>query len=198
MRLFVAVDVDDATRAAVAALTARLQRVLKDADIKWVPAANLHVTLQFIGYVDDHTASRIRHALAPPVAVPPFEMRIEDIGVFPPRGGPRVIWCGVADGSSCVGRVQREIERRLVAAASLVPESRPFHAHLTIARYRGSGTAADRRRLEQVRTGRLGRTAVDRVTLYESRLSPHGPTYVAIGHTALSATIEGEKVSLLP
>lgn len=193
MRLFVAADVNDSTRAAVAALIERLQRRMKRADIKWVPAANLHVTLQFIGYVDADKASRICDALSQPIAVAPFEMRIGGLGVFPPRGGPRVVWCGVGEAASALAAVQHDIETRLVAQQLIVPETRPFHAHLTVGRYRGSGPVADRRLLEQVRGGELGRSMVECTTLYESRLSPHGPTYAPIAHTPLSGTIAEAK-----
>jgi 2'-5' RNA ligase len=189
MRLFVALDVDDRVRQQADALMGRLRRRL-DSNVKWVPAANLHVTLSFIGQVSsEEVASRIRQALATPIETPPFEMAVSGLGMFPERGGPRVIWAGLVAGAEAVVRVQRDVARRLEQAAGLAPESRPFHPHVTLGRYRTAGRVADRRTIEQLGAGELGRLLVDHVTLYESRLSPKGPTYIPLMQAPLSATI---------
>lgn len=168
---------------------ARLRRRVKSPDVKWVPPANLHVTLQFIGYADDERSARVRDVLAAPLDIQPFDIRVAGIGAFPSRGGPRVIWCGVEERTGRLLQVQREIERRLVSAVGIEPESRPYHPHLTLARYRTPGRVAERRAIEQHAAGELGTCEIDRVTLYESKLSPRGPTYSALLHAPLSGTI---------
>lgn len=196
MRLFVAVDIDEPTRAAAADVIDRLQRRLRTRDIKWVPEPNLHVTVQFIGHVSAEDAGRVRDALTSAIEGPAFDLRVAGLGAFPPRGGPRVIWCGVEDSTGQLARVQQEIARRLVPAVNLEPESRPFHPHLTIGRYREAGRSADRQVLETTNAFQ-SRFRVERVTLYESKLSPRGPTYHVVGYTPLTrAGIRGSGVGI--
>jgi RNA 2',3'-cyclic 3'-phosphodiesterase len=184
MRLFVGVEIDESTRSAVAAVIGRLQRRLKSSDIKWVNPVNLHVTVQFIGHVDEPTAAHVRRALERPLSVRPFTMRITGLGVFPGRGGPRVVWCGIPDGARLVS-IHHEVAARLAEAARIEDEARPYQPHLTLARYRVPGRIPDRRAIEDERVGEIGRCRVTAVTLYESRLSPRGPTYVALDRTPL-------------
>jgi 2'-5' RNA ligase len=188
VRLFVAIDIDAATRAAAAGVIQRVERRLR-ADVKWVAPENLHITVQFIGHVGDADAERIRAAMAPPLAVRPFAIRVAALGAFPPRGGPRVIWCGVEGADRELAAVHGEVAGRLKAAAAVEPEARPFRAHLTIGRYRTPGRAADRTALGAIEVGLLGTPAIDHITLYESRLSPRGPTYTPLVRTPLSGTI---------
>jgi RNA 2',3'-cyclic 3'-phosphodiesterase len=188
LRLFVAIEIDPPTRSAVADVILRVQKRLR-ADVKWVVPENLHITLQFIGHVEETVAARIVAALSPPIGVPPFAMRVAGLGAFPPHGGPRVIWCRTEAPHAAMTALHAEVVRRMHEAARIEPESRPFQAHLTIGRYRTAGRAADRRALEGIEAGVLGIVQVDRVTLFESRLSPRGPTYAPLAWTALSGTI---------
>lgn len=188
MRLFVAVDVDDDTRAAIGRITDRLRAAMEEARsaarISWIESGRLHLTLQFIGEVSDAAGEAIVTRLRPPVHLPPFEMRLRHIGTFPPSGRPRVVWLGVERGDGLV-RLQAEIGQRL-ADIAFRRESRPFSPHLTLARVRDGGSRVDSERIRATQAEAAGGCTIDHVTLYQSRLSPRGPTYTPLLITPLT------------
>ncbi len=188
-RLFVAVDLDEPTRAAVAGIVARLaQRLCQDRGagrITWVRTEHLHLTLRFLGDVEDARVPAVQEAVAAPLAAAGFDLSFEGLGMFPPAGRPRVVWLGVKDGRSELEALYREVEDRLRLAA-VPPEPRPFQAHLTLGRFREATTRPDFP-TSQVGNVVVGPCRVDHVTLYESRLSSKGPTHTAIAHAMMSA-----------
>ena len=85
MRLFVAVDLDPERHAAIARATAGLQRALVstgwDRAARWVSPRHLHLSIRFIGELDDEAGARVRDALAAPLDVPPIDVVFEEAGV---------------------------------------------------------------------------------------------------------------------
>ncbi len=100
---------------------------------RWEPRENLHLTLRFLGELEGESQRRALEALAS-VRAEPFALELAGVGVFPPRGEPRVLWAGVADPGP-VTELARRIERAL-QRAGLPPEPRKFAAHVTLARLR--------------------------------------------------------------
>jgi 2'-5' RNA ligase len=188
MRLFVAVDIDDATRRRIEHMTDGLRRVVeragRTARIAWVPPDRLHLTLQFVGEVSDAVGGEIVARLGAPFDRPPFELRFGPIGMFPSTGPPRVVWLGIEEGAGELVSLQASVARRL-EGVPFRREPRPFSPHLTLARFKEGGTRADRNRIAGVPLEAAGGCTIDRVTLYRSRLSPRGPTYMPLASTPL-------------
>lgn len=188
MRLFVAVEIDAALARELARvageLRVRVETRAPRARLTWVAEDRLHFTVRFIGEVDDSRASAIAAALASPLPVAPFDLTMKSIGTFPPTGRPRVIWAGIREGREPMVAVEREVSARL-ATCGIPPEGREYSPHLTLARVRDPANLRARDVLEGVPQGPLGATRVDATTLFQSRLSPKGPTYVALQRTAL-------------
>ena len=184
MRLFVGVELEETVRAECAAAVRGIQQRLRGArgaDVRWIPDANLHITLVFLGHVDTARAARVREVLQNPWGTGRFEFRISGAGAFPPSGPPRILWLGTGDGTDALVTLYTEASTRL-AALGFEPERRPYHPHVTIGRVKEASREAGRR----LRT-LLGATAatsspnpVDAVTLFESRLSPTGARYEAL------------------
>jgi 2'-5' RNA ligase len=182
MRLFVGVELDDRVKAAAAAVAERMRTRLTRArahlDARWIQPENLHITLWFIGEVDEERGGLITAALNAPFATGPFELALAGAGAFPPSGAPRVIWIGVRRGGEALRAMNDEVGVRLTALGCEA-ERRPYSAHLTLARVkaaaRGSG-AAVRRALSDTAAD-LGVCRVNAVTLFRSHLSPKGSTY---------------------
>jgi 2'-5' RNA ligase len=167
MRLFAALEIAPDAREAIVALQRRLAPAVggPDAALKWNRPDQMHLTLVFIGSVDPVAAAAIIGACQAPIASKPFELAFAGIGVFPPRGAPRVLWLGVGAGADDVRRVQVEVAGRL-AAAGVPLEARPFHPHVTLARWKAS-RGADARRVAAVRVGGASiRTISEAVTLF--------------------------------
>lgn len=181
-RLFVAVEIDEAVRIAAAEAVERLRAQLSrrgaHLDARWVPADNLHITLWFIGEVDEVRAAAIASALQPQFPYEPFEVRIAGLGAFPPSGAPRVFWLGVPAGQEGLAALHTETGARL-RPLGFEAERRPYSAHLTIARAkdasRGSGPIV--RELLAGTPADAGRTIVSAVTLFRSHVSSRGSTY---------------------
>ncbi len=189
MRLFVAVDLNEELKAAVRSRVADLRTRLatvREADlVRWATDDQLHLTLHFIGYVDDERAELIRAALEPSMKSPSFSLSLGRLGAFPSSGSARVIWIGVDDGEELLRAVHREVGERL-RATGCSPEQRDFRGHLTIGRVRKPERELSYRMLKALPFEPPGSSLVDHVTLYESRLSAKGATYRSLLQTPLA------------
>lgn len=99
---------------------------------RWTEVDRFHLTLRFIGEVDHPTFYEIGEALMN-VTMPPFELQLRGLGQFPPEGGVRQLWIGMAP-SDGLQRLKRQIDRA-VSGAGIKPERRRFVAHVTLARF---------------------------------------------------------------
>ena len=182
MRLFAAVDLDETARAAAAACASAIATRLATTDapspVRWVPPEQLHFTLRFLGDVSKQQAESLRRGLGGPWDCGGFAASLAGIDVFPASGAPRVIWQGMDQGSEQLLALKTELDRRLVSAG-FEPETRPFRAHLTLGRVkRQAGVSGPALRALISELGaETACWAVDRVTLYESRVSFRGATY---------------------
>ncbi len=132
LRLFVATEVPEDVRAAVAGAVAPLRERFPKA--RWVPTQNQHVTLKFLGstyprLVEWVTATvgelASRHA--------PFTTRVEGLGAFPNARRARVLWAGLDDAGSAFGRLAADLDEAL--SREFETEKRAFTPHLTVARF---------------------------------------------------------------
>ena len=151
-------------------------------ELRWVADDNLHLTLRFIGEVERPLADDIAQALEK-VRSDPFDLRLVGVGQFAQRNGG-ALWAGV-DPREPVAALAAKIERA-VQSAGLEPERRAFHPHVTIARWGRRSAALVGDFLDRNRALRSGPFAVDRFTLYESRLSRHGAHYEEVASYPLA------------
>jgi 2'-5' RNA ligase len=103
-------------------------------DFRWTPAANLHVTIRFLGQVDPALAEAIVEAVASKHPSG-FDLRLGEVGVFKRGRLARVVWLGVSRGEQEMAELARLVEGECVRVG-LEPEGRRFSAHLTLARAR--------------------------------------------------------------
>jgi len=182
-RLFIAVDIDEATRAQFARISMRVREAIGQAKASWVRQDRMHLTLHFFGRADAALESRVRDTLAGSIAERPFDVSFAGLGCFPERGSPRVLWLGVDAGLAELRRIHASLGRDLSRA---LPErtNGPFTPHLTLARFRDR---VPRTKLSEIADipASAGPARIDRVTLYESRLSPAGPTYIPLAEALL-------------
>jgi 2'-5' RNA ligase len=187
MRLFVAVEIPDAARRVASEAAEALRRAVgARLRASWVSPANMHLTVRFIGQVADERAARVLEALAPPLGMEPFDVELAGPGAFPPSGAPRVMWIGVTRGLAELSAMHDAFDRRL-APLGYAPDSRPFSAHLTVARVKDApkGSAAIVREALRGLTPSPTRWRVEHATVFRSHLSPRGPSYEALGRVVL-------------
>lgn len=189
MRLFVAVDLDDAIRRSVVkAIDPIKNRIARMSGVSatWVQADHLHLTLSFIGEVGEELAAAVTQVMSDSLPFEPFAAALSDGGVFPPSGPPRVIWFAVGEGQEAFGTLYTEVARRL-QTVRIEPEKRPFRTHLTVGRLKQASGGSGRAIRELLSTASVGGQGwrVDHVTLYQSKLSPQGPTYIPLAKIPL-------------
>jgi 2'-5' RNA ligase len=184
MRVFVAVDVGDDVRRevtrVVAMLTGKLEAVKTPPKVVWVKPAALHVTIKFLGEVEAPGIERLQAALAPPIAIAPFELEWRGIGTFPNNKHPRALWIGVIRGAALLAQIEAEVSKRLAGEHAVQLGDRALLPHLTLGRVKMAGAGVDWPKILQSVEVKRVTSLVDRVTLYRSELSQKGPHYTGL------------------
>lgn len=125
-RLFVGLDLPEAVRHDLSTLMRKLEGV------RWTPVGNLHLTLRFLGDVDSETGARMQEALAR-VAVEPFVLPVEGVGVFPSRGPAKVLWVGLGGAHTRLFQLRKQVDEALLSVDSTI-DVHNFSPHITIGR----------------------------------------------------------------
>ncbi len=179
MRLFLSVDLPDPLAAAVA----DVQERLADADgLTFVDPEQAHVTLKFLGDVDEDRVPTVEDAVETAIddaAVEPFEASVDGIGVFPSLDYISVVWVGIGAGSDELTRLAAAIERE-TTAVGFDPEDHEFTPHVTVARMKDARGKRHVREVVRDDPPTLGSFRVEQVRLKESTLSSDGPTYETV------------------
>jgi 2'-5' RNA ligase len=161
-RTFIAVALGDAAREALRHEISSLTGALPS--VRWVNMASLHLTLAFLGELDDERLVTTHEATqAAALQGAPFALALDRLGTFGPPHAPRVIWAGVGGEVAPLRRVQRilagELDQR-----SFPPQEHPFSPHLTLARIKERLPAPERTALQQRGNRPLAHTATWTVT----------------------------------
>ena len=124
-RLFVAIDLPPE-------IVAQLQELCYGVPgARWVEAAQMHLTLRFIGEVDGGVFREIKEGLAD-IETEGFALQVKGLGFFPPRKTPRVLWAGIEPVEQVSG-LRRRIDN-VLHGLGLEPEGRKYSPHITLAR----------------------------------------------------------------
>ena len=186
VRVFAAVDIDGRLRNELARLQERLRASLSSrGGLKWVRPENIHITLKFLGSVnDDETGLLCRSAERAAASHKAFELSIESLGVFTAKK-PRVLWVGTGQNTNSLIELHNSLETAL-ALEGWPKDDRRFSGHLTLCRIRKP--AAGRLLVKQIgdyRDFELPSVRVDSITVYRSELTSTGPVYTALGKYGL-------------
>ncbi|HWW01285.1 MAG TPA: RNA 2',3'-cyclic phosphodiesterase [Candidatus Acidoferrum sp.] len=184
-RLFIAVAIPEEVKAAIETAQNELRRTLPGGVVRWTRREQFHLTLRFLGDVAVAQLAALEGAARQVCArFAPLEMRGEDVGFFPERGLPRVIWVGIKDQAGRLPELQHALQEATLAFSSEAPERR-FTGHVTLGRIK------DIRRPEaetlteagaRLAGLRSGWWTAPTIEIMRSELSPTGAT-----HTALAA-----------
>ena len=190
MRVFVAVEIDDAVRGVLADAQATLKRV---GGIKWVEPRNFHITLRFLGETDRGTVSRLVNRLGALAAgSPAFRLEFAGVGVFPNERRPRVVWAGITGGFEQLFALAQGTEA-ICQEIGFEPESKPFAAHLTLGRVKEALSGAELgASLAALADRQFGSQQVNQIIIMESTLTGAGPIYRPVGKLSLNNSAAGE------
>ena len=181
VRAFVAVRMNEQVEDSVAKTIDELRR--PDDGVRWVPRANLHITLKFLGAaVDSHRLQQLTAGLRQlATRTAPFEVAAAGIGAFPNLEHPRAIWVGLHNvESGALAALAARLET-VAAEYGFEREKRRWSGHLTIGRVRGESIKDETRdALNALGDRNFGVSKIESITLYRSHLGPNAATYEAL------------------
>jgi 2'-5' RNA ligase len=151
-------------------------------EFRWQDKKQLHLTLRFIGEVERPVAEDIADALGR-IRTARFDVRIKGVGRFDQRNSG-ALWAGV-EPKEPLAALAAKVERVSVNVG-LEPERRAFHPHITLARWKGHRSREAEDFVARNRAFASDHFAVDRIILFESRLSRHGAQYEEIASYPLA------------
>jgi 2'-5' RNA ligase len=188
MRAFIAIELPQEIKDSLARLQQKLK--LAGADVKWVEPKNIHLTLKFLGEIDEQAQNRIIVKLEEiSCAAKKFVISLASCGAFPNTNSPRVIWQGIEQGDKEVSAIATAIETQL-ESIGIPKENREFSSHITLGRTRSS---KNRQELAQAISEFSLKPLKDKfpaskITLFKSILTPRGPIYETIREFPLSGS----------
>jgi RNA 2',3'-cyclic 3'-phosphodiesterase len=194
MRLFIALDIDDAIRERIARFMEGVREFAPHA--RWVKPESLHVTLKFVGEQPQPAVEQVRLALETVSAVS-AEIQFRGYGFFPTAKSARVFWVGMEAGPQ-LPSLAAAIDNR-TAALGIPKEERAFSPHLTLARGAGGSGSPQWRpsdgpnrtfqllqeKLAALPAPEFGTMTAREFFLYQSQLSPKGANYTKLARFAL-------------
>ncbi|MBP3959093.1 RNA 2',3'-cyclic phosphodiesterase [Gemmata sp. G18] len=185
-RTFIGIDIGDAIRGSAVALQKELTKI--SAGVKWTAPESMHITLLFLGEVDDrelHPVCKAVKAVAAGEA--PFSLRVSGVGAFPNPRRPKVLWGGVTDGAEPLQRLYTALEEEMLELGCYRTEERGYTPHLTLGRINspedGVALVAE---LPKRMAWQGGRVAVGEVIVYSSEMDRDGPVYTVMGRAPLT------------
>jgi len=183
MRTFIALDISEDIRKRLAEFMENIQKGLirTGASIKYVEPENLHLTLKFLGETSEDLTPKIHTELEKFYSTQEkILVKIGEIGVFPNRKFPKVIWVGINGSKEKLQFLQNETEK-ICEKFGYKPEGRDFSPHLTIARIKSLKSAqAVMSILDAHRNYGFGKMNFEQITFYQSILHPTGPIYKSL------------------
>jgi RNA 2',3'-cyclic 3'-phosphodiesterase len=179
VRLFIAAEVPEDVQSAIGNVIDQL-RDYSGSAVRWVKPSGVHVTLKFLGEVQQKKLPAIKMALGEAVMRhAPFTLELDNMGIFGGREGLRVMWVGIAGDVLRLEALVRDVNLAL-SVVGFEPERRPFRPHLTLGRVRDEVGTRQRAEIE-VATGKIevppASWRTSQISLMRSRLTPDGAMY---------------------
>lgn len=173
VRVFIALELP---REAVSEI-ARIQKLIKKQSLlngKFTESENLHLTLKFLGEVDDNKIEEIKKRLSE-IKFSEFFVEVGEIGVFSPSF-IKIIWIKL--NGKGIWDLQKQIDEKL---SDLFDNEKRFMGHITIARVKSIG---DKKGLldylKSIKPSKI-KFKVEKFFLKKSELKPEGPEYADLG-----------------
>jgi 2'-5' RNA ligase len=191
LRTFIAIELEEPLRVALARVQEKFKRQAPHGSVKWVAADGIHLTLKFLGDTPRSRIPEIEAALRAACAgFVTFEFTVEGRGCFPNFRRPRVVWVAVREKGQTLARLQAAVEKH-VAPLGWPTEERAFSPHLTLGRVaKGASSqieAAVGQVVEKSVVEQIGAQRATAVSLIQSDLRPTGAVYTELVSVPLAA-----------
>lgn len=181
IRSFLAFELPPDIRGVMEKVSAEVKKL--DLDVRWVRVENIHLTVIFMGSIDQGKISRMAQDIGRICTrTRAFQISVKGVGFFPDMRRPRVMWLGIDGELERLSRFRDDLQRPL-SKFGIKEEKRPFRPHLTLGRFRKGGTN-QRARLEELvrKYGNLKSPpcSVEELVLFRSDLKPSGAEYTKL------------------
>ncbi len=185
MRLFYAVKVSETIETEIAGAIRTFP--VRNPPWRWIPPENMHLTLKFLGEVDEGMLDTLREAGAEAAAAAkPFRVVYGPFGAFPSLARPRVLFFQAIEGAEGLAALARALEEG-AERLGIPREERPFRAHITLARIKEPLPGAVTEKLGAVPAlSPAAEQTVDRFALMRSHLARSGATYEEVAGFSLA------------
>ncbi len=177
IRSFLAFELPPEIREKIGEVSIELQKLTLP--VRWVKVTNIHLTIIFLGYVDEDKIDDIKEKVNLVVKrFSIFKTRLNGIGVFPNWRKPRVIWVGLGEEIERLSTLREELQTGL-KVLGFKPEKRPFAPHLTIGRFKGLLDRDEELKsiLDRYHDLSGDLQYLNELVLFKSDLKPDGPVY---------------------
>ena len=183
MRLFIAVEIPEELKAKIASIQDRLDQT--EDQIKPVGPENLHFNLKFIGEFPYDDLPKLKVLMDKTLwQFDSFNAHIHGIGTFPTPTFIKVIWLGMTEGEQALSAMAESLENAL-ESLSIAKEEKPFKPHLTLGRLNSRAGLGLISLLKDLKDTEIGSFKIEKVILFESKLTPKGPIYTEVHHVKL-------------
>ncbi|RJP69889.1 MAG: RNA 2',3'-cyclic phosphodiesterase [Candidatus Abyssobacteria bacterium SURF_17] len=179
VRTFIAVNLGSSLHEKLAEVLEKFAS--SKASVKWVTPENAHLTLKFLGNVEESRLPDVSAACKRAVqGSKPVDIEVRAVGCFPTMKRPRVVWLGIQKGADELKELQHKVEAEL-ERVGFPREDREFKAHLTIGRVKGQqGLSRLCQLIEAERGIFIGPMCVEKISIMKSQLRPAGPIYTEL------------------
>ncbi len=187
IRAFIAIEIGSEIKRRVSECVDKLKRT--GADVKWVVPENIHLTLKFLGNIEEDTLPGLNEIISGVVSMrESFNISIENIGAFPNLKRPRVVYVCVGEGEkennllSLYENLNKRIEE-----LGIKGESRKYVGHITLGRIRTKRNVSEL--TTALKSGTVCFFGIERVSclyLVQSQLTPQGPFYTKLNNFLLN------------
>jgi len=187
IRTFIAIELPQTIVSFLAGIQDRLKSSGMSA--RWVRPENIHLTLKFLGNIHTEDIDNAIAAMDRAVAGKgPIHLKTGQLGVFPNRRRPRVLWAGIGGQSERLCRLHDTLEEHF-NLMGFPKETKPFRGHLTLGRFKGRIDTTSLRSVKD-ETAAMQSTPfiADAICLFKSDLKPGGAVYTKLDRKALSGT----------
>ena len=179
IRAFIAIEIPDEIREKISDLQSSLKNL--GGRISWTKPKNIHLTLKFLGDIDemliDEIASELNKIAA---SISQFQIHVEEIGAFPNFKRARVIWVGTKSENEQLTELALQIDNSM-EKLGFTKETRKFSGHLTLGRIKDpTGIQPIIDRLQQNKDFQAGSFPMKELFLIKSQLHPAGSIYTIL------------------
>ena len=176
VRAFIGIELDNSLKSDLKEQLRALRKSFPN--LKWVDSKNYHLTLRFLGEVNNETITELKSIINNSAkGINAIKATINQLGAFPHPDHPRVIWLGLGRGKKEMVELHSSLEAD-IQKLGFSGERHSYTPHLTIARLKKRSSPEDSlKKTIKNYNWKERELVIDNITLFKSRLRPSGPIY---------------------